>query len=292
MASPQLENGFTRISNELLEAIIAFRWTSDVQPRLALHVARHTYGFRGRKKAHYASLAELAVALKESRSTVHRALQVLLAAKVLVRDEKGRLSLNKDYEMWSTPVPWVGQKKPASVPSMGQEPGIGAPSEPVPPMGQPSAPPTVPPMGQSVPPMGQQLYKGVERKLERKTNSEGGDSDLPLNAGNPLDGFSEWYADYPEKKARGAAERAWLKLKPSPELRAQMMVALAAQKAHRAAAERRGQWLPHWSHPATWLNSKRWLDEVSAPASAVAAPGAVKAQAGKYARVGERHETA
>lgn len=298
MASPQLERGHTRLANELLEEIIAFPWSSSVQLRLVLHVVRNSYGFR-RKKCRRETLVELAVALKEPRASVHRALQTLLKAGVLERDAECRLSLQKDYERWSVPVPLVRQKAAKVVPLVGQEARAEFSSEPVPPVGTEPAATVVPPVGNVVPPVGQVLSIGTERKPESKNNIQQGALEfsesgaVPAAATDPLAGFDEWYGDYPEKKARGAAERAWRKLKPDPELRAQIMAALAAQKRHRADARAAGEFVPNWAYPATWLNQQRWLDETKArPAASAPRPGAVKAPGGKYAGIGERHENA
>lgn len=294
MASPQLEHGHTRLANSLLQGMVAFAWTSPVQLRLVLHVVRNSYGFN-RKKARAASLAELAVKLKEPRATIHRAMQVLLDARVLVRDAEGRLALQKDYETWRAPVSLVRQQKAATVPPVGQQAPAPSPSEAVSPVGQTAPPVAVSPVGQSVPPVGQLLSKGIERQLERQPdNNHVRGPELALSAGGPLDGFAEWYADYPEKKARGAAEKAWRALKPGPEMRSLLCAAVVAQKKHREAAERQREFVPRWPYPATWLNQKRWLDVLVVPADSSRTPssGAPKAPAGKYANIGERHETA
>jgi hypothetical protein len=142
------------------------------------------------------------------------------------------------------------------------------------------------------------LSIGTERKPESKNNIHQGVFDrvesnaAPTAATDPLTGFDAWYDAYPEKKARGAAERAWRKLKSTPELRSQILAALAAQKLHRAAARAAGEFVPNWAYPATWLNQMRWLDEAAPRPSVAPRPGAVKAPGGKYARIGERHETA
>ncbi len=46
--SPQLEDGYTRIANELLEAIASAPMTLG-QIRICLFLVRNTYGFGGKK---------------------------------------------------------------------------------------------------------------------------------------------------------------------------------------------------------------------------------------------------
>lgn len=71
------------------------------------------------------------------------------------------------------------------------------------------------------------------------------------------DGFSEFWAKYPRKQKRQAAEKAWQKITHDPTLDALIIEALEAQKQSRQWAEIR--FVPHAS---TWLNGKRWEDEV------------------------------
>lgn len=83
----------------------------------------------------------------------------------------------------------------------------------------------------------------------------------PINGAkaNALDGFEAFYASYPRKEARENAERAWAKLKPDTALQVQMIAALEAQKKTPKWLENGGEFIPH---PATWINGKRWLDEL------------------------------
>lgn len=75
------------------------------------------------------------------------------------------------------------------------------------------------------------------------------------------DGFEEFYKLYPNKKARGAAERAWAKM--TKDERALCNPAIEAQvKANHFRGTDGMDYVPH---PATWLNERRWMDEVKAP---------------------------
>lgn len=68
-------------------------------------------------------------------------------------------------------------------------------------------------------------------------------------------GFAEFYAGYPRKVARAAAERAWSKLHPDEPLREKIMTALAVNGFDYRDG---GRFIPH---PASWLNAHRWDDE-------------------------------
>ena len=79
----------------------------------------------------------------------------------------------------------------------------------------------------------------------------------PKGGGNDL--FQTFYKSYPKKKGKQAAERAFLKLKPDTDLFRQIMAALEAQKKSPDWQKERGQYIPY---PATWLNGRRWEDEI------------------------------
>lgn len=71
-----------------------------------------------------------------------------------------------------------------------------------------------------------------------------------------LEGFEAWWARYPHKVGKGAAERAWpkaLALAHADELTAGVERYIASKPPDR-----------EWCHPATWLNAKRWLDQPAA----------------------------
>lgn len=85
------------------------------------------------------------------------------------------------------------------------------------------------------------------------------ESPLPQPAapcGNGL--FKKFWAEYPKKKSKGQAERAWLKIKPDEQLLAIMIATIERAKKSEEWQKERGKYIPH---PATWLNAKGWEDE-------------------------------
>jgi phage replication O-like protein O len=81
--------------------------------------------------------------------------------------------------------------------------------------------------------------------------------DIMLDSSNPA--FEEFYKAYPKKKARRGAEKAWAKLNPSPELIKTILTALEKQKQSEEWKKENGKYIPY---PATWLNGRRWEDEI------------------------------
>lgn len=71
--------------------------------------------------------------------------------------------------------------------------------------------------------------------------------------------FAEFWAQYPKKVGKGAAEKAFDRIKPDKQTFDRMMSAISAQKQSRQWTENNGQYIPN---PATWLNQRRWEDEL------------------------------
>ena len=109
MASPQVENGYTRLANELLEALCRAR-LGGREMRVVLAVARLTYGY-GEKEAKI-SLRRLSQLTGIPKEDVCKTLRRLAKKKVVsVRKEKGRLrmGIQKDYEKWGLAKAPIGK---------------------------------------------------------------------------------------------------------------------------------------------------------------------------------------
>jgi hypothetical protein len=78
-------------------------------------------------------------------------------------------------------------------------------------------------------------------------------------------GFANFWNPYPRKTAKVQAQKAWAKLNPSPELQAQILAALAAQCKSEQWTKDGGAFIPHAS---TWLNQRRWEDQLPTHATA------------------------
>ncbi len=77
-------------------------------------------------------------------------------------------------------------------------------------------------------------------------------------------GFEEFWKSWPvgHKVGFGAAEKAWKKLNPNPFLQKTIKEAVERQKKCDAWLKDKGDFIPHAS---TWLNQKRWKDEIKMP---------------------------
>jgi phage replication O-like protein O len=99
-ANPQLENGYTRIANELFEAIIEYPFTC-AELKMILFIIRRTYGWRTSKS--FISYGSIARKLRMDIRYVKRRINKLILDKVLLKDKtewKNRIGLNKEYTSW------------------------------------------------------------------------------------------------------------------------------------------------------------------------------------------------
>jgi len=85
-------------------------------------------------------------------------------------------------------------------------------------------------------------------------------------------GFEAFWNLYPKRKSRGAAEKAWIKLKPDEQLQAQIFEGVRRAKTSADWLKDRGQFIPH---PSTWLNDKGWLDDGPAESKSELFAGAI-----------------
>lgn len=91
---------------------------------------------------------------------------------------------------------------------------------------------------------------------------------LPKSSPKPpkvdhLQGFAEFWIKYPRKTAKQDAEKAWAKLKPDADLQATLLTAVDQQARSPDWTKDGGKYIPH---PATWLNGRRWEDQLPTPA--------------------------
>lgn len=96
MANPQLENGYTRIANELLEALTSAKF-SGRELQVVLFVIRKTYGYG--KKNDRISLGQFKEDLQIDHRFLCRILSVLVDRKILNKN-CSQYGINKNYDEW------------------------------------------------------------------------------------------------------------------------------------------------------------------------------------------------
>ena len=97
MTSPQLENGYTKIANEILEALATIN-LSSYQSRLLWVVLRKTYGFN--KKYDWISNSQIIVATGLKKGHVSRTKKELIQRRIQVTSSGNKIAFNKNYKQW------------------------------------------------------------------------------------------------------------------------------------------------------------------------------------------------
>ena len=104
------------------------------------------------------------------------------------------------------------------------------------------------------------LYSTIVRRQSAdnppKVGRKSAVPDLP-DLPNPT--FSLFWGLYPKKKARAEALKAWCKINPQDGLLEQILTAVRLQSNSADWKKEKGKYIPL---PASWLNGKRWEDEM------------------------------
>ncbi len=96
MANPQCEDGFTKIANELLDAMCQVHLNGQ-QWKVMHAIIRKTYGWN--QKTDWITASQITLMTNMNRSDVCQALRVLLSRRVILRDGR-RIGVQKDYTAW------------------------------------------------------------------------------------------------------------------------------------------------------------------------------------------------
>ena len=106
MSNPQRENGFTAISNEIMEALARIRIAGEARQMLDV-IIRKTYGFNKKKDTIISSQFKELTGL--SNMAIHKAREKLTNMNLITITKKGNsqgltYSFQKDYDKWK-PLP-------------------------------------------------------------------------------------------------------------------------------------------------------------------------------------------
>lgn len=71
--------------------------------------------------------------------------------------------------------------------------------------------------------------------------------------------FEKFWKAYPKKSGKGAAEKAWKKIKKPSETIELILTAIEWQRKSPQWTKENGQYIPN---PATYINQRRWEDEI------------------------------
>lgn len=224
---PNLEDGYTRIANELLDAIISFGF-SKREFAILFCVIRKTYGYN--KKMDDLSLSQISRATKLDAGNISKAIKSLTDCKVLSK-QQGKygylIGINKNYNEWS----YCQNDKVVKTTNRGcQNNNLG-------------------------------LLKQQFSVVKTTTTKDNNQKTIPKdnNQKTYSCAFLRFWAAYPKKKSKGQAWKAWKKINPDERLVDLMVSIIELAKTSDDWLEKGGKYIPH---PATWLNAEGWEDEI------------------------------
>ena len=104
MANPQLQDGYVKLANEILEALVRSN-LSGTELAIILHLIRKTYGFN--KKQDEISISQFLKAIPVTKPTLCKCLRNLQLVNIIKLVKKGNslkrsnlYEFNKNYETW------------------------------------------------------------------------------------------------------------------------------------------------------------------------------------------------
>lgn len=231
--SPQLDDGYTKIANELLEAIARLRITS-IQFSVLMAVIRKTYGFN--KKTDDIGLSQLVKLTGIDKANISRAVRSLAEMRILIRTEGKfghNLSINKAYGQWG-----LLKLQP-------HEKVVEATTTPV---VEATTPPVV------------EATTTKDNLSKDNLPKEKNLSCKRVCTRSSAKAFSAFWSAWPRKQGKASAEKSFKKLSPDDNLLAEMLSAISAAKQSIDWLKDGGRYIPL---PAKWLNGRRWEDEIA-----------------------------
>jgi phage replication O-like protein O len=253
-ATPQLENGYTRLANELLDALIAAGLTSR-QWAVFMAIVRKTYGFN--KKDDDIGLSQLASMTGIAKAHVSVAVRELESRRMISRSVGTfghRLGVNKNHAAWTGVTKTVTPQE-VKVESPSPE-GL---SSILPGVTESVTPETLEKGSQiSNPPVTEVVTPPVTESVTTKDNPSKDNYQKTKTFPHSLrERFDIFWSAYPRKTEKQDALKAFEKLKPDDGLMQTILDAIAL-------AKRSEQWKVKRfiKHGATWLNKACWQDEL------------------------------
>lgn len=225
MANPQWEKGFTKIADDIMDALIRTNITGG--PRQVLDaIIRMTYGY-GRTWQEI-SLNTFRKMTGISKSHICHHIKSLINMQIIVAQIGNRnltsYRIQKDYDKWKSLPKQATEHKPL-----------------------PKQATTVAQIG-NAPPRRASKDKGLQTPIDNLIDNK------------DLCSFDGFWIIYPKKRAKKDAFKVWLKLKPDLTLTEEIVLFIEKAKQSVEWTKNGGQFIPY---PTTFLNGQRWKDELT-----------------------------
>ncbi len=215
--TPQTENGYTQIANEIMEALMKVN-LSAYESRVLWFLFRKTYGWN--KKTDWITLSQFSECIGLDRRLIHRAIKALSSKKMIVIDKddtfKIRYGFQKDYKKWklsSKKMTVINRDEQLSSNSMTRLSSIQIPTK----------------------------ERITKETLQKKKDI--------------YERFEKFWLAYPKKKNKGTAEKAFLKINPSKQLLETMLLKIEQAKQSKDWIKESGQYIPYpstWLNAMGW----------------------------------------
>lgn len=250
MASPQIEDGYTVIANEILDALCVST-VGGSEYQVLMTIIRKTYGWN--KKSDYISYSQLVEITGLARRTVIYAVRNLEVKNMIIVERSktdllnnvNLISFQKDHDTWVVQeIDGSARKCPSYRATIEKQKenykNRGGSARNC------SSARFRQGVVQEFAPTKDNITKYNNTCVQKRKNTHSGD-------------FEHFYLEYPKKVGKEPAWRAWQKLNSDLPPLDELIKIVRAMKETPNWKKDNGQFIPH---PATWLNQKRWLDEI------------------------------
>lgn len=257
--TPQTEDGFARLANELLDALLRAGLSGN-QWKVGMAIVRKTYGFN--KTEDDLSASQIATMCDIARPHAATALNQL-AARNIINKRPGRygsiVGIQKDYRRWlplpgKTDEPCTENVHPCTENVHVQNSYMGC-TENV----QFDCTENVH-TKDNLPKDNHQKTSSCAPRCDEPEPAKPGRKKNVIIAKASMelqDRFERFYEAYPKKRSRQTAEKAFARINPDEQLLAAMIASIG--RAMTSGTWTDSQFIPH---PATWLNAAGWQDEI------------------------------
>jgi phage replication O-like protein O len=250
MASPQVENGHTKFANEILEQLMRIHLSPN-QWQVLMCILRKTYGYH--KKYDYLTNSQICESTGILKPHVSRALCYLESMNIITR--KGKIiGFQKDWEKWKKLSKLVTNTKIPVLVNTHTELPIMVSELPV----SVNIDTEIPEMvnNEKLPVLDTALPELVSKVTSPLVTQK---KYVNIQKKYIYNQFLKFWETYPKKVGKGNAEKVFLKLSPDDSLFDIIINAVVSQSKSEQWQSDGGKYIPH---PATWLNGKRWEDEI------------------------------
>ena len=239
MAKPQAENGHVDIANGIAEALCRINLTA-YEGRVLWALFRKTYGWH--KKWDHISYTQWEEITGIKRWHIARTIKLLIERNIITQRGNGykiEYSFQKDYEQWKM----VSHRHDLLPREVTEEQAL--------------------PRGEEALPRGEEaLPRGVTKALPNGVNTKEKKETIQKKRQKKEDlsqNFQIFWIAYPKKVAKANAEKAFAKINPDEQLLKTMLTSIKRAKKSEGWLKDDGKFIPH---PTTWLNGRRWEDEI------------------------------